>query len=47
MDLDTEAENINHENVVLNEVSKLYDNLIKEYKKVYERESKNNKSDTL
>ena len=47
MDLDTEAENINHEYVVLNEVSKLYDNLIKEYKKVYERESKNNKSDTL
>ena len=47
MDLDTETENINHENVVLNKVSKLYDNLIKEYTKVYERESKNNKSDTL
>ena len=47
MDLDTEAENINHENVVLNDVSTLYDNLIKEYTKVYGRESKNNKSDTL
>ena len=32
--------------VVLKEVSKLYDDLIKEYEKVYERESKDNKSDS-
>ena len=32
--------------VVLKEVLKLYDDLIKEYEKVYERESKDNKSDS-
>ena len=39
-------ENIEHKLVVLNKVSKLYDDLIKEYKQVYERESKNDKSDS-
>ena len=32
--------------VVLNEVSKIYDDLIGEYKKVYERESKDGKNDS-
>ena len=45
-DVDAEPENIEHKLVVLNKVPKNYDNLIKEYKKVYERESKNDKSDT-
>ena len=45
-DVDAEPENIEHKLVVLNKVSKIYDNLIKEYKKVYERESKNYKSDS-
>ena len=45
-DVDAEPENIKHNLVVLNEVSKLYDDLIKEYKKVYERESKDDKSDS-
>ena len=45
-DVDAEPENIEHKLVVLNKVPKSYDNLIKEYKKVYERESKNDKSDT-
>ena len=44
-DVDAEPENIEHKLVVLNKVPKNYDNLIKEYKKVYERESKNDKSD--
>ena len=44
-DIDAEPENIKHKLVVLNEVSKLYEDLIKEYKKVYERESKDGKSD--
>ena len=39
MDVDTEPENIKHKLVVLNEVSTFYDDLIKEYKKVYEKES--------
>ena len=30
--------------VVINEISKLYDNLIKEYKKDYEREPKDDKT---
>ena len=38
-----EPENIKHKLVVLNEISKLYDDLIKEYKKVCERESKDGK----
>ena len=42
--LDAEPKTINQKLTVLNEVSKLYDNLIKEYKKVYEREPKNDKS---
>ena len=46
MDVDAETENIKHKLVVLNEVSKLYDDLIKEYKKVYERESKDGKNDS-
>ena len=46
MDVDAEPENIEHKLVVLNKVSKLYDDLIKEYKQVYERESKNDKSDS-
>ena len=32
--------------VVLNEISKIYDDLIGEYKKVYERESKDGKNDS-
>ena len=46
MDVDAEPENIEHKLVVLNKVSKFYDDLIKEYKKVYERESKYDKSDS-
>ena len=46
MDVDTEPENIKHKLVVLNEVSKFYDDLIKEYKKVYERESEDGKNDS-
>ena len=46
MDVDTEPENIKHKLVVLNEVSKFYGDLIKEYKKVYERESKDGKNDS-
>ena len=42
-DVDAEPENIVHKLVVLNKVSKLYDDLIKKYIKVYERESKNDK----
>ena len=42
-DINAEPENIKHKLIVLNEVSKLYDDLIKEYKKVYERESKDGK----
>ena len=45
-DVDAEPENIKHKLVVLNEVSKLYDDLIKEYKKVYEREFEDGKSDS-
>ena len=45
-DVDAEPENIKHKLVVLNEVSKLYDDLIKEYKKVDERESKDGKSNS-
>ena len=44
--INAEPENIKHKLVVLNEVSKLYDDLIKEYKKVYEREFKDGKSDS-
>ena len=46
MDVDAEPENIEHKLVVLNKVWKFYDDLIKEYKKVYERESKYDKSDS-
>ena len=45
-DVDAKPENIKHKLVVLNEVSKLYDDLIKEYKKVYKGESKDGKSDS-
>ena len=45
MDVDAEAENIDHKFAVINEISKLYDNLIKEYKKDYEREPKDDKTD--
>ena len=45
MDVDAEAENIDHKFAVINEISKLYDNLIKEYKKDYEREPKDDKAD--
>ena len=38
--LDAEPENLNHKFTVLNNASKLYDDLIKEYKKVYENEHK-------
>ena len=46
MDVDAEQENIEHKLVVLNTVSNLYGDLIKEYKQLYERESKNDKSDS-
>ena len=39
MDVDAEPKSIEHKLVVLNKVLKLYDDLIKEYKQVYERES--------
>ena len=45
-DVDAEPQNIKHKLVVLNEVSKLYNDFIKEYKKVYERKSKDGKSDS-
>ena len=45
-DVGAEPENIKHKLVVLNEVSKLYDDLVKEYKKVDERESKDGKSNS-
>ena len=45
-DVDAEPENIEHKLVVLNKVSKLYDDLIKEFKNIYEREPKNDKSDS-
>ena len=44
MDVDTEPENIDHMFVVINEVSKLYEHLIKEYKKYYVREPKDDKT---
>ena len=40
MDVDAEPENIEHKLVVLNTVSNLYGDLIKEYKQLYEREFK-------
>ena len=46
MDVHAEPENIEYKLVVLNTVSKLYGDLIKEYKQVYEREYKNDKSDS-
>ena len=46
MDVGAQPENIEHKLVVLNTVSKLYGDLIKEYKQVYERESKNDKCDS-
>ena len=46
MDVDAEPENIEHKLVVLNTVSNLYGDLIKEYKQVFERQSKNDKSDS-
>ena len=46
MDVDAEPENTEHNLVILNKVSKLYEDLIKEYKKVYEIESKNEKSNS-
>ena len=36
-DIDAGPENIKHKLVVLNEISKLYEDLIKEYKRVYEK----------
>ena len=45
MDVDAEPENIDHKFVVINEVSKLYEHLIKEYKKDCEREPKDDKTD--
>ena len=45
-DADAEPENIEHKLVVLNKASKLYDDLIKEFKNIYEREPKNDKSDS-
>ena len=46
MDVDDEPENIEHKLVVLNKLSKLFDDLIKEYKKNYDKESKNDKNDS-
>ena len=40
-------ENINHKSVVLNEAFNDYDKTVKEYKKVYEREPRDGKSDVL
>ena len=45
IDVDAEPENITHKIVVLNKVSILYDNLMKECKKVYER-GLNDKNDS-
>ena len=45
MNVDAEPENINHKFVVMNEVSELYDKLIREYKNVYRREPMDDKSD--
>ena len=42
-DVDAEPKNIEHKLVVLNKASKHYKDLIKEYKKVYEREPKNDR----
>ena len=44
-DVDVEPENFKHKLVELNKVSKLYDDLIKKYKKDYEIESRNDKTD--
>ena len=41
------TENMKHKSTVLNNVSELYDDLIKEYKAVYEREPKYDKYDSL
>ena len=43
-DVDAEPENVKHSLVVLNEVSKLYDDLIKVYKRFDEKESKDGNS---
>lgn len=40
------TENMKHKSTVLNNVSELYDDLIKEYKVVYEREPKYDKYDS-
>lgn len=40
------TENMKHKSTVLNNVSELYDDLIKEYKAVYEREPKYDKYDS-
>ena len=45
MDVDIEPENAEHKLLVLDKVSKLYHDLITEYKKDYERQSKNDKSE--
>ena len=45
-DVDAEPENIKHKLVVLNKASELYDDLIKEYKKAYERKSKDDNSNS-
>ena len=45
MDVYAKPENIHHKFVVMDEVSKLYDKLIKEYKTLYEIESKDDKRD--
>ena len=42
-DVDGEPKNIEHKLVVQNKASKRYEDLIKEYKKVYEREPKNDR----
>ena len=50
MDVDDEVENINHEFAVIDEVSELYDNLIRELdhtkKFMNEREPKDDKNDS-
>ena len=43
-DVDAKPENINHKFTVLNNVSKLYNDLTKEYKHFYEREPKDDKN---
>ena len=45
MDVVAEPKNVEHKLLVLEKVSKIYDDLIIQYKKDYERESKNDKSD--